>query len=214
MPRESRNRVNASPEEFLHDVKPGEHGCVFFFTKEEMQRIHFAFVKSGLSNNWGVVYLTATESTDEVRKSMQKHGINTYQYEEGFGDGSLIILRGEEIYKNPNNPDLDNWINATKSISDMFISKGKKGVRVAADLSAYFISHGLGGQWHKLEYALGKKLSLPMSILCAYDSGSSRTWDTDLLKFYDQINSETKEFVDAHSFVIYTLKQNSVIFTI
>ncbi len=176
-----------------------------------MQRIHFAFVKSGLDDNWGTVYLTATQSTDEVRKSMQKHGINTYQYEEGSGDGSLIILRGEEIYKNPNNPDLDNWINATKSISDMFISKGKKGVRVAADLSAYFISHGLGGQWHKLEYALGKKLSLPMSILCAYDSGSSKTWDTDLLKFYDQINSETKEFVDAHSFVIYTLEQNSVI---
>ena len=47
-----------------------------------------------------------------------------------------------------------------------------------------------------------------------YDSGSSKTWDTDLLKFYDQINSETKEFVDAHSFVIYTLEQNSVIFTI
>ncbi len=161
MPRESRNRVNASPEEFLQDVKPGEHGCVFFFTKEEMQRIHFAFVKSGLDNNWGTVYLTATESTDEVRKSMQKHGINTYQYEEGSGDGSLIILRGEEIYKNPNNPDLDNWINATKSISNMFISKGKKGVRVAADLSAYFISHGLGGQWHKLEYALGKNSRCP-----------------------------------------------------
>ena len=60
MPRESRNRVNASPEEFLHDVKPGEHGCVFFFTKEEMQRIHFAFVKSVIDYNCGMVFITYT----------------------------------------------------------------------------------------------------------------------------------------------------------
>ncbi len=53
-----------------------------------------------------------------------------------------------------------------------------------------------------------------MSILCAYDSGSSKTCDTDVLKFYDRLNSETKALVDAHSFVIYyTLKQKSVIFT-
>ena len=59
MTGESRNRVNASPEEFLHDLRAGEHGCVFFFSKEEMHRIHFAFVKFGLDNNWGVVYITA-----------------------------------------------------------------------------------------------------------------------------------------------------------
>lgn len=43
--------------------------------------IHFAFVKSGLENNWGVVYATATESIDEVRNAMQKYGINTRYYE-------------------------------------------------------------------------------------------------------------------------------------
>jgi KaiC/GvpD/RAD55 family RecA-like ATPase len=43
--------------------------------------IHFAFVKSGLENNWEVVYATATESIDEVRNSMQRYGINTQYYE-------------------------------------------------------------------------------------------------------------------------------------
>ncbi|MBA3978096.1 MAG: MEDS domain-containing protein [Nitrosopumilus sp.] len=214
MPRLSRNIINASPEEFLHDLKPGQHGCVFFFTKEEMHHIQFAFVKSGLDSNWGVVYLSATESIAKLRKLMQKYGIDVHQYEKESGDGSLIILKGDDLYKNPDNPDIDNWINATKSISDMFISKGKKGVRVAADLSAYFISRGLVEQWHNLEHALGKKPLLPMSILCAYDSGSSKTWDADVLKFYAQLNPTTKEFVDAHSFVIYASKQKSVIFTI
>ncbi len=217
---ESRHRIDISPVDFLHNLKAGEHGCVFFGSKEEMENIHFSFVKSGLENNWGVVYLAATEPIDKVRKSMQTFGINTRQYEkeeehsDGGDSGSLIILKGEELYKNPNNPDIENWIGATKSISDRFSSKGKKGVRVAADLSSHFISHGLNEQWHKLEHALGRKPSLPISILCAYDYRSQKTWDTDVLKHYVKINNEAKEFIDAHSFVIYASKQKNIIFTI
>ncbi len=215
---ESRNRINIPPEQFLNNLKAGEHGCVFFSSKEEMQMIHFAFVKSGLENNWGVVYATATESIDEVRNAMQRYGINTQDYEkkeEEEGNGSsLIIIRGEDLYKNADNPDIENWINTTKSISDMFISKGKKGVRVAADLSSYFLSRGLAEQWHKLEYGLERKLSLPISILCAYDARVPEVWDTDVLKYYLRINSESKEYVDAHSFAIYTSGEKSVIFTI
>jgi hypothetical protein len=147
---ESRNRINIPPEHFLNNLKVGEHGCVYFSSKEEMQMIHFAFVKSGLENNWGVVYATATESIDEVRNSMQRYGINTQYYEkekEEKGNGSLIIVRGEDLYKNTDNPDIENWINTTKSLSDMFISKGKKGFRMASDLSSHFLSRGLVEQW-------------------------------------------------------------------
>ncbi len=209
------NRIDIPVEKFLHNLEAGEHGCIFYFSKEEMQKIHFAFVKSGLENNWGVVYATATESVEEIRKSMQRHGINTLQYEEnGQGDGSLIIVRGEELYKNAENPDVDNWRNAAKSISDKFISKGKKGVRVAADLSTYFLSHRLIQQWHDLEYILEKKLSSPISILCAYDSHYQELMETDVLKHYDRLYNENKEFVDAHSFAIYVGGDKSIIFRI
>jgi len=213
---ESRNRINIPTNQFLNNLKAGEHGCVFYLSKEEMQMIHFAFVKSGLENNWGVVYATATESIDEVRNAMQNYGINTryYEKEEEEGNGSLIIIRGEDLYKNADNPDIENWINITKSVSDMFISKGKKGFRMAADLSSYFLSRGLVEQWLKLEYVLERKLLLPISILCAYDIRFPEVWDTDILKYYLRINSESKEFVDAHSFAIYTSRHKSIIFTI
>ena len=58
---ESRNRINIPTNQFLNNLKAGEHGCVFYLSKEEMQMIHFAFVKSGLENNCGVVYATATD---------------------------------------------------------------------------------------------------------------------------------------------------------
>lgn len=214
---ESGNRINIPPEQFLNNLKAGNHGCVFFSSKEEMQMIHFAFVKSGLENNWGAVYATATESIDEVRNAMQRYGINTRYYEEEEeekGNGSLIIMIGEDLYKNVDNPDIENWINTTKSLSNMFISKGKKGFRMASDLSSHFLSRGLVEQWLKLEYVIERELSLPISILCAYDIRFPELWDTDILKYYQKINSESKEFVDAHSFAIYASRHKSVIFTI
>jgi len=54
---ESRNRINIPPKKFLNNLKAGEHGCVFYSSKEEMQMIHFAFVNSGLENNWGLSML-------------------------------------------------------------------------------------------------------------------------------------------------------------
>ena len=36
-------------------------------------------------------------------------------------------------------------------------------------------------------------------------------FDVDVLKFYARLNQENKEFVDAHSFAIYTSNKNSVI---
>jgi hypothetical protein len=96
----------------------------------------------------------------------------------------------------------------------MFISKGKKGVRMASDLSSHFLSRGLVEQWLKFEHLLERQLSLPMSILCAYDISFPQLWDIDILKYYVKINSENKEFVDAHSFAIYASRHKSVIFTI
>lgn len=210
------NRVSQPVEKFLRNLEAGEHGCIFYFSKDEMQKIHFAFVKSGLESNWGVVYVTATESVEEIRKVMQRHGINTLQYEneEKRDESSLLIVRGEELYKNAENPDIENWKNATKSISDMFISKGKKGVRVAADLSSYFLSRGLIHQWHELEYILEKRISLPISMLCAYNSHSPELLETDVLKHYDRLYDENKEFIDAHSFAIYVAGNKSIIFRI
>jgi hypothetical protein len=85
---------------------------------------------------------------------------------------------------------------------------------MAADLSSYFLSRGLVEQWHELEYVLERKLSMPISILCAYNVRFPEVWDTDILKYYLKINSDSKEFVDAHSFAIYTSRHKSIIFTI
>jgi hypothetical protein len=126
--KNSRNRIEASPEQFLTTLKVGEHGCIFFTSKEVMQNIQFAFVKSGLENNLGAIYATATQSIAEIRSAMRKYGIDTNRFEESDGGGtSLLIVKGEDLYnKDPEHPDLDNWKKTTKPICDDFIAKGKK----------------------------------------------------------------------------------------
>jgi hypothetical protein len=206
-----RNIVNEPVIEFVANVKAGEHGCIFFTSKEVMKDIQFVFVKSGLENNWGVVYATATESIEQVRYSMKNYGIDTARFE---GNDSLIIIKGEDLYKNPENPDLENWKSVAKSISQKFIANGKKGVRIAADLSSYFLSKGLTKQWFDLEYALERKIALPISVVCGYNIIIPGLWDIDILRYYKKINEENKEYVDAHSFVIYASKYKNKIFTI
>jgi hypothetical protein len=38
-------------------------------------------------------------------------------------------------------------------------------------------------------------------------------WNTDVLKYYVNLNDENKDFIDAHSFAIFASKQKSIIFT-
>jgi hypothetical protein len=72
----SDRQVQTPPIAYVSNLKAGEHGCIFFTSLAEMRKIHFAFVKSGLEDDWGVVYATPAESFDDLKDSMEKHGIN------------------------------------------------------------------------------------------------------------------------------------------
>ncbi len=169
------------------------------------------FIRSGLESDYGAVYATAIEPLENVRAAMNEYGIDTKKYEQ---NGSLILIRGEELYKNAEKPDLELWKKSAKSISDIFNAKGKKRVSIAADLSSYFLSRGLVNQWFELEYALERKMSVPVSVLCAYDAFMPSIDLTDALKYYIEIEEKNKELIDAHNFVIYASKDKNVIFTL
>lgn len=206
-----RSQVRVPVDKFIHELGTGEHGCIFAASREDMQNIQFMFIRSGLESDYGAVYTTATEPLENVRAAMNEYGIDTKKYEQ---NGSLILIRGEELYKNAEKPDLELWKKSARSISDNFNAKGKHGVRIAADLSSHFLSGGYVDQWFELEYALERKMSVPVSVLCAYDASMPSIDLTDILKYHIEIDGKNKEFVDAHNFVIYAWKDKNVIFTL
>ncbi len=201
-----------SQKEFVRNLKAGEHGCMFFVSEEHFKNILFEFVKSGLEQNWGVVYATATETPDKVRNSMTHYGIDVQKYET---NDSLLVVRGEDLYKDPENPDINAWTTAAKAVCEGFMARGKIGIRLAADLSSYFISRGLSKQWFQLEYALERKFSIPLTVICGYDARQiPASRDLDIIEYYKLVNREQREYVDAHSFAIYSNKDKTMILTI
>ncbi|MGH9975257.1 MAG: MEDS domain-containing protein, partial [Nitrososphaeraceae archaeon] len=88
----AKRRVDVPPAEYVSNIKAGEHGVMFYISKEVMRNIFFAYVKSGLENNWGVIYALPGADVDEIKKQMQDYGIDTPRYE---ADGSLFIQKGE-----------------------------------------------------------------------------------------------------------------------
>ena len=86
----AKREVKIPPTEYVSNIKGGEHGVMFYTSRDDMRNIHFAFVKSGLENNWGVAYAAPGSYTEDLRNKMQNYGIDVKRYEE---DGSLFIQK-------------------------------------------------------------------------------------------------------------------------
>ena len=212
----SQKHVKVSPRDFLSSsdqldsLRGGEHGCIFYTMKEDMQNTLFPHVRHALEEDWAAVYLTADESPSYIKRLMKsKYGIDVEKYD---ADGSLLVLTGKDLYKDPEGPDLESWKTGIKRCCDGFISKdkrNKKGVRIAANLSSYFLSRNLINQWYDLEYTVSKSFyPLPITAICAYhvsrsDLARENNGDRSIARHYEQINKEYGEFIDAHSFVIF-----------
>ena len=208
----SNRHISIPPTQYVSNLDAGEHGILFYTSKEEMRNIHFAFVKSGLENNWGVVYAAPGSYSEELRNEMQSYGIDTIRYEE---DGSLVIQKGEEIYRDPVRPDLEFHKMQANNVINYFVNKGKKGLRVATDLTSFFLPHGLYVSLFDVEHLFKPRMDLPLTLVCAYDAAIiPAVKDLDITFFYKKINKEWRQFVDAHSFAIYVSKNKSITFTI
>jgi hypothetical protein len=59
----SDRQISIPPEEFVKTVRPGEHGCIFFTRQEDLRKLQYAYVISGLEQNMGVVYATPLKIT-------------------------------------------------------------------------------------------------------------------------------------------------------
>jgi hypothetical protein len=95
----------------------------------------------GLEDNWGVIYALPGADVDEIKKQMQDYGIDTLKYE---ANGSLFIVKGEDGFKDPFNPDLQYCKSLAERAIINFLNQGKKGTRIATELSSFFLPLGLG----------------------------------------------------------------------
>lgn len=205
-------QVPVPPVEYVTNIRGGEHGVMFYTSIEDMRKILFAFVRSGLENNWGVIYSLPGSAVNEIRSLMQDYGIDIQKYE---AEGSLYIISGEDSFKDPFKPDLEYCKSLTEQAIKNFNNQGKRGTRIATELSSFFLPLGLYVALYDLESLFERRTVQPVTLICAYDATIiPATTDLDIAFFYKRINKEWRKFVDAHSFAIYTAKGKDIIFTI
>jgi hypothetical protein len=184
-------------------VKDGEHGCLLYLDEWNRQRILFHFLKQSLLAEYLCVYATATQSLEEARQSMKLHGLDLK--DNALDKASLFVVRGEDLYGAPEKPDIARWLFSIQSTYDNAIRDGKRGLRIAADLSSYFLNHGFVKQWFELESSLETKIDAKIAIICAYDVSEAPSKDAlSVVHFYKDLftsSSSSSSLTDKESTV-------------
>lgn len=203
MSKDSSNKLQSETkirdvDAFMKNIPKGSHGCLFY--TERQQKIHFLlnFLRHGLRQNELCIFATGTERIGSIEEEMKIRRLSRKPLD------SVSILEGKQLYGSEENPDLKKWISSFDSVLKQSTAKGKKSVRIAADLSSTFIKQNLSDQWFELECAIERSFPGKIKILCAYDVNLFSTRRVaNILEFYKQVLRSSDRFVELHRFAIF-----------
>jgi hypothetical protein len=151
----------------LQTIEKGNHIIAIYSSKEEKFDEALAFLKDGLQRNEVAVITTTDLSKDEIRARMENDWqLNVAELE---SRGDVIIRSTEEVYFPDGIPNIQRTIALWATLVENCLSKGKRGMRVFGDMSAFFKS-GFTKELLEYESCLEQRFNLPIIGICAYDS--------------------------------------------
>jgi hypothetical protein len=151
----------------LQTVEKGNHIIAVYPSKEEKFSEALAFLKDGLERNEVAVMITTDLPKDEIRARMQNEWQLYIADLESQGD--VIIRTTEEAYFPDGMPNIQRTIALWSTLVENCLNKGKKGMRVFGDMSAFFKS-GFTKELLEYESCLEQRFNFPIIGICAYDS--------------------------------------------
>ena len=153
-------------------VETGNHITAIYSDKDAELEEAFEFLKSGLEKNEIIMLITDDISKDEIRKKINTEwNMDADALEK---DGYLIIKTTPEWYFPYGQPSAHNLNTVWISMIDYPHIKGKEGMRVFADMSAFF-RYGFVRELMLYESTLEKEFNFPFTIICAYKSKDVET---------------------------------------
>ncbi|HYZ51610.1 MAG TPA: MEDS domain-containing protein [Nitrososphaeraceae archaeon] len=152
----------------LQTIEQGNHIIAVYPTKEEKFNEAFAFLKAGLERDEVVVMTTADLPKDEIRARMRNEW-KEVDVEKLESTGDIIIRTTEEAYFPDGIPNIQRTMALWSALVENSLSKGKKGMRIFGDMSAFFKS-GFTKELVEYESCLEQRFNFPVIGICAYDS--------------------------------------------
>ncbi len=151
----------------LQTIEQGNHIIAVYPSKEEKFNEAFTFLKCGLERNEVAVIITTDLPKDEIRVRMENEWqLNVAKLE---SSGDIIIRTTEEAYFPDGIPNIQRTIALWSTLVENCLSKGKRGMRVFGDMSAFFKS-GFTKELLEYESCLEQRFNFPIIGICAYDS--------------------------------------------
>ena len=151
----------------LQTIEQGNHIIAVYHNKYEKFHEAFAFLKDGLKRNEVIVLTTTHLPKDEIRARMRNEWRVDVTELESRGD--IIIRTAEELYFPDDIPNIQRTIALWPSLVENCLSKGKRGIRVFGDMTAFF-KKGFTKELFDYESSLEQRFNFHATAICAYDS--------------------------------------------
>jgi hypothetical protein len=151
----------------LQTIEQGNHIIAVYPNKYEKFHEAFAFLKDGLKRNEVIVLTTTDLPKDEIRVRMRNEWKVDVTELESRGD--IIIRTAEELYFPDGIPNIQRTIALWPTLVENCLSKGKRGIRVFGDMTAFF-KKGFTKELFDYESSLEQRFNFHATAICAYDS--------------------------------------------
>jgi hypothetical protein len=159
--------------DYIRGLKTGDHGIVFYRNPNEKHEVLFNYLQAGIQKGEGAIYVSSQETSKQIRRHMEDFGLNVKALE---SDGMLRILDYDEFYI------IDGQVNASHTIMlgmrmlEEAMDIGLKGLHTCGEAACFF-DHKKEKELVEYELGLGRKLELPVTVLCAYDVNHAKALD-------------------------------------
>jgi MEDS: MEthanogen/methylotroph, DcmR Sensory domain len=167
MPISNINLYKLAMTSRLQTIEQGNHIIAVYPNKDEKFNEAFSFLKEGLRRNEVIVLTTTDLPKNEIRARMRNEWKVDVTELESRDD--IIIRTTEELYFPDGIPNIHRTITLLSTLAENCLSKGKRGIRVFGDMTAFF-KKGFTKELFDYESCLEQRFNFPAIGICAYDS--------------------------------------------
>jgi len=160
----------------LQGLGTNDHIVLFYSNIDKKRELVFPFLQEALQNEGVAIYVTEHEPFDEVRDTMRRWGIyvDRHQSQRSLAISNYQALTAAEGGLND--------LKTSQLLRDLMERLMKRGgpVRVVVD-PTLLVRRGMFDEIVKRERALGRRLELPLTMVCAYEDTVADTREGEFL---------------------------------
>lgn len=157
--------------DLVRELKATYHGILFYLNPENCRQVLFDYVITGLNQNERVIYISEWEKPQRVQKAMEAANVDVKIYEK---NDALRFISCKRWYMINGEVEAGSIMGLLQKTLDETLSRGFRGLRICSETYCLFTHHKMK-KLMDYERVYGKKLKLPITVLCAYDLGQVKT---------------------------------------